>query len=85
MFKRVQKSYNKPISFTNSKRSACIQLILINRAAYFQHNTVLETGLSDFYSLKVTESKMTFQKHKAHIITYWHLKKYGNEAFRFEI
>ena len=55
----------------NSEKITCLVLILINRPSYFQHNTLLETGLSHFHLLIVTEFKMSFQGHKPHINTYW--------------
>ena len=52
---------------------------------FFQLNSVLETGLSDFHLLTVTEFKMGFTKSKPRIITYWNYKKFNNNAFRSEI
>ena len=69
----------------NSEKTTRIDLILKNRSTYFQHNTLLETGLSDFHLLAVTKFKMSLQKHKPHNIIYWAYKKYDNDAFRSEI
>ena len=51
---------NEPICYKNSKKPTCNDLILINQPTLFQHSTVLETGLSDFHLLIVTELKMNF-------------------------
>ena len=34
----------------------------MNRPTYFQHSTTLETGLSDFHLLTITEFKTSFLK-----------------------
>ena len=72
---------NKPRCFKNSEKPTCIDPILSNRPTYFQLSTVLETGLSDFHLLAVTEFKMGFTKSKPRITTY---RDYKN-AFRSEI
>ena len=76
---------NEPTCYKNSEKPTCIDLILTNQPTLFQHSTVLETGLSDFYLLTVPEFKMSFQKCKPHIITYRNYKNYDNDAFRSEI
>ena len=59
-------------------------LINTNQPTLFQRSAVLETGLSDFHSLKVTKFKMSFQKYKPHFIKYWSYKNYDNDVFRSE-
>ena len=76
---------NEPTCYKNSKKPTCIDLILTNQSTLFQHRSVLETGLSDFHLLTVTEFKMSFQKCKPHIITYRNYKSYDNDVFRSEI
>ena len=76
---------NEPTCYKNSEKPTSIDLILTNQSALFQHRTVLETGLSDFHLLTVTEFKMNFQKCKPHINTYWSYKNYDNDVFRSEI
>ena len=76
---------NEPTCYKNSEKPTCIDLILTNQPTLFQRSAVLETGLSDFHLLTVTEFKMSFQKWKPHIITYWNYKNYENDAFRSEI
>ena len=76
---------NEPTSYKNSDQPTCIDLILTNQPTLFQWGAVLETGLSDFHLLTVTEFKMSFQKCKPHIITYRNYKNYDNDVFRSEI
>ena len=82
---RLKNLINEPTCYKNSERPTCIDLILPNQSTLFQDSTVLETGLSDFHLLTVTEFKMIFQKCKPHIITYRNYKNYDNDVFRSEI
>ena len=74
---------NEPTCYKNSEKPTCIDLILTNQPTL--QPTVLETGLSDFHLLTVTEFKVSFQKCKPHIIIYQDYKNYDNDAFRSEI
>ena len=76
---------NEPTCYKNSEKPTCIDLILTNQPTLFQRSAVLETGLSDFHLLTVTEFKMSFQKCKPHSITYRNYKNYDNDVFRSEI
>ena len=76
---------NVPTCFKNPEKSTCIDLILTNRPIYFQLCTVLETALSDFHLVTITEFKMGFTKSKPRIITYRDYKKFNKNAFRSEI
>ena len=76
---------NEPTCYKNSKKPTCIDLILTNQPTLFQRSAVLETGLSDFHLLTVTEFKMSFQKYKPHIIIYRDYKNYDKDVFRSEI
>ena len=76
---------NEPTCYKNSEKPTCIDLILTNQPTLFQRSAVLETGLSDFHLLTVTEFKMSFQKCKPRIITYRNYKNYDNDVFRSEI
>ena len=67
---RLKNLINKPTCYKKSEKPTCIDLILSNQPILFQRSTVLETGLSDFHLLTVTEFKMSSQKCKPHIITY---------------
>ena len=69
----------------DSEKPTCIDLIFTDQLTLFQRSAVLETGLSDFHLLTVTEFKMSFQKCKPHIITYRNYKNYDNDVFRSEI
>ena len=53
---------NEPICDKNSEKPTCIDLILTSQPRLIQHSAALETGLSDFQLLTVTEFKMSFQK-----------------------
>ena len=53
---------DKPTCYKNFDNPTCIDLILTNRPSYFQHTNVLETGLSDFHLMVVTQFKMGFSK-----------------------
>ena len=76
---------NEPTCFKNPEKPSCIDLIPTNRRTYFQLSTVLQTGLSDFNFLTVTEFKMGFSKSKPRIIIYRDYKKFNSNAFRSEI
>ena len=76
---------NEPTCYKNSEKPTCIDLILTNQPTLFQRSAVLETGLSDFHLLTVTEFKMSFQKCKPRIITYRNYKNYDNDVLRSEI
>ena len=81
----LQYILNEPTCYKNSEKPTCIDLILTNQPTLFQRSAVLETGLSDFHLLTVTEFKMSFQKCKPRIITYRNYKNYDNDVFRSEI
>ena len=76
---------NEPTCYKNSEKPTCIDLILTNQPILFQRSAILETGLSDFHLLTITEFRMSFQKCKPHIITYRKYKNYDNDVFRSEI
>ena len=58
--KKFKGLINEPTYFKNPEKPTCIDLILTNRPTYFQLSAVLETGLSDFHLLIVTEFKIGF-------------------------
>ena len=60
----------------------CIDLILTNAPQKFQSTCVLETGLSDFYSMTVTVMRKIFKKLKPRTINYRSYKHFSNEAQR---
>ena len=60
----------------------CTDLIPMNCSYYFKQNNVIETGLSDFHMMVVTELKMRFQKLKPNIEAYLGYKHFDNECFR---
>ena len=70
-----------PTCFKNLSKPSCIDLINKNKRNFFQHSTLFETGLSDFYFLTVTKLEMGFQKQKPQITTSKY-KTFDNEKFR---
>ena len=75
---------DQPTCYKNLDKPTWIDLLLTNRPNYFQHNSVFETGLSDFHMV-VTELKMGFQKLKPHIVADRHYKHFDNEKFLSDI
>ena len=55
-----------------------MDLILINKQKKFQHNSVFESGLSDFHLLIVTKFLIDFQKQNQKI-TYCKCETLDNE------
>ena len=47
----------EPTCFKNIGNPSCVDLILTNKSLYFQHTSVIETGLSDFHKQIVTQMK----------------------------
>ena len=60
--------------------STCIDLILTNAPQKFQSTCVLETGLPDFHSMKVTAMRKIFKKLKPRTTNYRSYKHFSNEA-----
>ena len=75
----------EPICFKNPEKPTCIGFIFTNRPNLFQYRSDLETGLSNFHLLTVTEFKMGFQKLKPKIIVYRDYKNFDNAKFRYDI
>ena len=63
----------------------CIDLMLTNSNQSFQNSYTIETGLSDFYKMIVTVSKVYFQKREAKIINYRDYRNFSNEKFRQQV
>ena len=84
--KRLKNLINQPTCYKNSEKPTCIDLILTNQTTLFQHSTVLETELFDFYLLKVTELEMNFKNAKMQA-PYCYLSELQckNDAYRSEI
>ena len=60
---------SKRTCYKNHENPTCIDLIFTNRPGYFQHSNVIETGISDFHLLIVTQLKTGFEKKLPKIIT----------------
>ena len=50
----------EPKCYKNSENLSCIDLILTNNAKCFQSSCVVETGLSDFHRMTLTDMKTIF-------------------------
>ena len=82
---RLKNLIIEPTCYKNYENPTCNDLILTNQPTLFQRSAVVETWLSDFHLLTVTEFKMSFQKCKPHIITYRKYKNYDNDVIRSKI
>ena len=71
---------NEPTCFKNPEKLTCIDLILAYRPTYFQLSIVIETGLSDFHLLTVTEFKMGSTKSKLRDYKKFNINTYRSEA-----
>ena len=71
----------QPIRFKNSENPSCIDLFLTNRPRSFCNSYVIETGLSDFYMMTVSVTKMHYKKLPPKIINYRDYKKFSNGNF----
>ena len=86
MVKHTQKNclsvFEHFVALTNP---TCIDLMLTNSNQSFQNSYTIETGLSDFYKMIVTVSKVYFQKREAKIINYRDYRNFSNEKFRQQV
>ena len=71
----------EPTCFKSIENPSCVDLILSNKSLYFQHTSVIETGLSDFHKLTVTQMKATFHKQQPKILNYRNYKFFNNDLF----
>ena len=63
----------------------CTDFISTNKPHSFQNSGVIETGLSDFYRMTVTFTKVTFQKPKPRMINYRDHKFFDNVRYRNDL
>ena len=75
----------EPTCFKSIENPSCVDLILTNKSLYFQHTSVIETGLSDFHKLTLTQMKSTFKKQQPKILNYRNYKCFNNVKFREEL
>ena len=71
--------------FKNPSKPSCIDLIITNRPKSFQNSVTVETGLSDFHKMTLTEMKVFYKKQKTNIVTYRNYKHFSNETFMFDV
>ena len=75
----------EPTCFKSIENPSCVDLILSNKSLCFQDTVVIETGLSDFHKLTVTQMKSTFQKQQPKTLNYRNYKFFNNDKFRDEL
>ena len=75
----------EPTCYKNPEKPFCIDLLLTNKPHSFQNSGFIETGLSDFYRMTVTVTKMAFQKFKPRIINHRDYKFLDNVRFRSDL
>ena len=75
----------KPTCFKSIENPSCVDLILTNKSLYFQHTSIIETGLSDFHKLTVTQMKAKFIKQKPKILNYRNYKFFNNDTFQKDL
>ena len=68
--------------YKNPENPSCMDLILTNNPNSFQNSRMIETGLSDFHKMTVTDMKTTLEKLKPNIIHYRDYRKSSNDKFR---
>ena len=76
-----QSLVKRPPCFKSIENPSCVDLILTNKSLYFQHTSIIETGLSDFHKLTVTQMKAKFIKQKPKILNYRNYKFFNNDTF----
>ena len=75
----------KPTCFKSIENPSCVDLILTNKYLYFQHTSIIETGLSDIHKLTVTQMKAKFIKQKPKILNYRNYKFFNNDTFQKDL
>ena len=73
---------NRPTCYKNPSNSSCIGLVSTNCPKYFQNTTVIETGLSDFHKMVVTNMRTNFHKLETKIVHYRNYDNFTNKLFR---
>jgi hypothetical protein len=74
-----------PTCFKNPENPSCIDLILTNKATYFQNSCTIETGLSDFHKMTISVMKGSFEKLKPKVINYRNYRSFVNMNFREDL
>ena len=75
----------EPTCFKSIENPSCVDLILTNKFLYFQHTSVIETGLSDFHKLTVTQMKAKFTKQKPKNLNNRNYKFFNNDTFQNDL
>ena len=75
----------KPTCFKSIENPSCVDLMLTSKSLYFQHTSIIETVLSDFHKLTVTQMKAKFIKQKPKILNYRNYKFFNNDTFQKDL
>ena len=67
-----------PTFFKITENPTFIDLILTSKTRCFNNSLIIETGLSGFHKLVITELYTTYKKSKPKFITYREYKRYNN-------
>ena len=67
--------------YKNPKKPSYIDPILTNKLFSFQNSCVIETIRSDFHRMRLTATKMNFQKHRPRNVN----KNFNNENYRKDL
>ena len=78
LFKNLMK---KPTCFKNQENPKTTDLIFPYRPRIFCNSDTLETRLSDFHKLTVTDLKTFFKKQSPKVISYRNYKNFSNDSF----
>ena len=74
-----------PTCYKNPKNPSSIDIMLTNKKLIFQNSLTIETGLSDFHNMPITDLKKYFKKQEPITITYRDLKCFDGLKFREDI
>ena len=74
-----------PTCFKSVENPSTIDLLLTNKANYFQNTVGFSTGLSDFHKLVATSFKMSFSKSKPIQRTYREMRHFDRDSFRSDL
>ena len=65
--------------------NCCLHLMLTNKKHGFMHSQTIQTGISDFHKMTLTQMKLTYNKLPSKTITYRDFKSFNKDAFEEEL
>ena len=68
-----------------SAQGSCIDLMLTNKKHSFMHSQTIQTGISDFHKMTLTQMKLTYNKLPPKTITYRDFKSFNKDALEEEL